>query len=334
MKKRTTIDDVAREVGVSRQTVSRAMNGMSGISPQTRSRVLEAIANLGYSPSRIARRMASRKSQSIGLIIGNIKDPAQANIVRGLYDIAEEQNHNVLLHNSDSLADREREALHSLAAENVDGIVITSPRLPAKTLVSFADQNCPIVAVHRDYVAPHVSSITTDALRATKIIIEYLIGAGHTQIGLLTRQGNTDEIRHVWGYKETLLNRGLDYCLSRVAQGETTLKGGYEAAYRLLSKHKGLTAITTYNDLMAFGAMKACADLGRTVPGDVSIVGYNDTEFAAFIKPTLTTIRFQGYDVGRSSFERLMEMIDRPDEVFPPVILDIELVIRESTSSI
>ena len=334
MKKRTTIDDVAREAGVSRQTVSRAMNGLDGISVHTRDRVLEAIDDLGYRPSRLARGMASNQSQTIGLIIGNITDPAHANVVRGLHDIAEEQNHNVFLRNSDNLEEKELEALKSLAAEDVDGIVITSPRLPAETLASFADRDCPIVVVHRDIVAKHISSITTDSQRATKIVVEYLIGAGHKNIGLITRQGNAENIRHVWGYKQTLINRGLPYCQSRVAQGQTNLKGGYESAYQLLSKHKDLTAIATYNDLMALGAMKACADLGRAVPDDVSIVGYDDTEFAAFIKPTLTTLRFQGYDVGRISFERLMEMISKPDEDFPPVILDIELVIRESTSTI
>ena len=203
-----------------------------------------------------------------------------------------------------------------------------------ETLASFADRDCPIVVVHRDIVAKHISSITTDSQRATKIAMEYLIGAGHQHIGLITRRGNAEDMPHVWGYKQTLINRKLPYCVSRVSQGETNLRGGYEAAYQLLSKDKELTAIATYNDLMALGAMKACADLGRVVPEDVSIVGYDDTEFAAFIKPTLTTLRFQGYDVGRISFERLMEMIARPDEDFPPVILDIELVIRESTSTI
>ncbi|MFK7804634.1 MAG: LacI family DNA-binding transcriptional regulator [Anaerolineae bacterium] len=334
MKKRTTIDDVAREAGVSRQTVSRAMNGMDGISVHTRDRVLETIDDLGYRPSRLARGMASSQSQTIGLIIGNITDPAHANVVRGLHDVAEEQNHNVFLRNSDNIAEKELEALKSLAAENVDGIVIASPRLPAKTLATFADSDCPIIVVHRNFEAKHISSITTDSQRATRIAVEYLIGAGHKQIGLITRPGEVDSVRHVWGYKQTLEKRGLHYCPTLVSQGDTNLKGGYEAAYRLLTHHKNLTAIATYNDLMALGAMKACADLGRSVPNDVSIVGYDDTEFASFITPTLTTLRIQGYDVGRIAFKRLMEMIARPDEDFPPVILDIELVIRESTSTI
>lgn len=334
MKKRTTIDDVAREAGVSRQTVSRAMNGMDGISVHTRDRVLETIDDLGYRPSRLARGMASSQSQTIGLIIGNIIDPAQANVVRGLNDAAEAKNHNVFLRNSDNIAARELEALKSLTAENVDGIVITSPSLPAKTLTSFADQNCPIVVVHREVIAKHVSSITTNTERATRTVVEYLIGAGHQHIGLITRMGDVEQIRHVWGYKETLVNRNLPYCSSRIAQADTNLKGGYEAAYKLLSKDKNLTAIATYNDLMALGAMKACADLGRAVPEDVSIIGYDDIEFASHIKPSLTTLRFQGYDIGCSAFERLMEMINRPEEDFPPVILNIELVIRDSTCTI
>jgi len=278
--------------------------------------------------------MASSQSQTIGLIIGNITDPAHANVVRGLHDVAEEQNHNVFLRNSDNIAEKELEALKSLAAENVDGIVIASPRLPAETLATFADGDCPIIVVHRNFEAKHISSITTDSERATRIAVEYLIGAGHKKIGLITRLGETESNRHVWGYKQTLEKRGLPYCPTLISQSDTNLKGGYEAAYHLLTHHKDLTAIAAYNDLMALGAMKACADLGRSVPDHVSIVGYDDTEFASFITPTLTTLRIQGYDVGRIAFKRLMEMVARPDEDFPPIILDIELIIRESTSTI
>jgi len=332
MKKRTTIDDVAREAGVSRQTVSRAINGMGGISANTRDRVMEMVDEMGFQPSRFARGMAGRQTQTIGLVIGNLTNPARAEIFQSLYNTAAAEHYNIFVRSTDYQPSQELRAMQSLISENVDGIVIISPTLPEDQLAEFADKDCPIVVVHREVIADHVSSITTDVVRATKSVVEYLMGAGHTHIGLITRNGALEAIRHVRGYKNALHGRGFPSNLESIVQDKVTLKGGYSATLKLLSQHPDISAIVAYDDLMALGAMKACKELGHRIPDDIAIMGYNDIPFAAFCSPTLSTIRINGREVGQRAFSRIKEMIARPEVEFPPAVLDIDLVIRESTN--
>lgn len=332
MKKRTTIDDVAREVGVSRQTVSRAINGMDGISPNTRDRVMEMVSEMGYQPSRLARGMAGNSTQTIGLIIGNITNPSHAEIFQCLYNLADAEHYNVLLRNTNYRKELELKAVKSLIAENIDGLVILSPTLDSEELAQFSDEDCPIVVIHRAISAKNISSIVTDTSRATKSVVEYLMGSGHECIGLVTRIGELKTIRHFKGYQQAVEMRGLPNCPSLIEQEEITMRGGYLATLRLLKQNPNLTAITTYNDLMAIGALKACEELERHVPDSVAIFGYNDIPFASFCTPTLSTIRINGEEVGKRAFQRIKEMIARPEIEFPPAVLDIDLVIRESTN--
>ena len=332
MKKRPTIDDVALKAGVSRQTVSRAINNMHGISETTRDRVLHIATELGYRPSRLAKGMAGSRSFTIGLIVRDITNPSYAAIVRGIQDVAQSRQYNVFIRNGDSDNQLELEAMRSLVAENVDGIISVGGILDEEVIYSFADEKLPVVLVHRQIEGPHISSILTDVRRATRTAIEYLFGVGHRAIGLITRFGDQKKINHVNGYLQAYAAHNMAPDPGWIHQGAKTLRGGHEGAMRLLLDHSELTALIAYNDLMAIGALRACVELNRPVPSSVAIFGFDDIELASYVSPTLSTIRFQGYDVGCRAMERLLEMIAQPTAIFPPTILDIELVIRESTS--
>ncbi len=331
MNKRTTIDDVAQQAGVSRQTVSRAINGMTGISDATRSRVLGIVRELDYRPSRLAQGMASQRTQTMGLIVGSITHPGHADIMRGLQDVALQFGCNVFLRNTDYGKQAEIEALRSLMAENVDGIVIVNSRMCADDLKAVARPEMPIVVVHRAVTGPNLSSILTDTARTTQVILDYLFGMGHRHVGLLTRLGSLDAIEHANGYKVGYQQRGLSFSAEWIAQGPPTLEGGYAAAQRLLAQAERPTAIFAYNDLMAIGAMRACNEAGCRVPDDISVVGYNDLTIAAYVHPALSTARFNGYEVGSKAMTRLVELRDNPDKTFAPIYLDIELIVRDST---
>ncbi len=334
MKKGITIDDIAREAGVSRQTVSRAINNMNGISDLTRQRIMAIVDERGYRPNRLAQGMASKRSLTIGLIIADVTNPAHANVSRGIQDCAQTNNYNVFLRNTDSNKQNELEALQSFVSEGVDGIVLVGPRHTIEEIKSFADKTLPIVVVHRYIKAPYVASILADVVGATKKALEYLFGAGHQHIGLITRIGNLENSNHLKGYQQAFEARNLTYSPDWIVQSERTLSGGYKGTQRLLSLNPELTAVMTYNDLMAVGAMKACADMGRCVPESVSVMGFDDIALSSYVTPSLSTIRFNGYEVGRVAMERLLDMVARPDVIFSPTLLDIELVIRDSTKTI
>ncbi|MEM7800780.1 MAG: LacI family DNA-binding transcriptional regulator [Chloroflexota bacterium] len=334
MKKKTTIDDVAREAGVSRQTVSRAINGMNGISAGTRERIMEMIDVMGYEPSRLARGMAGSQTHSIGLIVGNISNPSQADTFQNLYKLAEAERYDVILRNTSYQEKLEVKAMKSLIAENVDGIIVLNPDMPIAELEAFADADCPIVVVNRSMCAQHVSSIVTDTTRAIKSVVEYLTGIGHTTIGLITRPGKLENIRHYIGYKQAVAARNLPDLPQLVVQKEVSLLGGYLATHQLLNQHDAVTAITAYNDLMALGAIKACKERGHNVPDSISIFGYDDIPFASYSTPKLSTIRINSEEVAFHAFKRIKEMIAQPTTNFPTVVLDIDLVLRESTNNI
>lgn len=331
-KKRATIDDVARAAGVSRQTVSRAINGKHDINPATRDRVMAAIDSLGYRPSRLAQGMASRRTRTVGLVVGDITNPAHAEVTRGLQDLAQSQDYNIFLRNSDRSPTVELECLRSLAAENVDGIVILDTVLDDEMLRLFADAYRPIVLAHRRFAHPNVATIVTDVERAVKSVVEYLIGCGHHAIGLLARPGPLETIRHVRGYLRAMEAHHLPYTVEWIAQAEPTMRSGYQAARRLLTHFPEITALTTYNDSMAVGALRACVHLGRNVPHDCAIFGFDDIALASMVTPSLSTVRYSKYELGQLAMSRLLEMIAQPDAEFVPEVLDIELVIRESTS--
>ena len=333
MKKRPTINDIAREAGVSRQTVSRAINGMDGISANTRERVLKTVDALGFRPNRLAQGMANSQTHTIGLVIGNITNPAHAEVISAIHDCAQEKNYNVFVRNTNNLATQELEAIQSLHAQRVDGIIIVSSQTASDILIDCAEPEIPIVVLHRHIEAPHLSSITTDTQRATKMVTNYLFGSRHTAIGLLTRRGERKTIRHVQGYKCAFKERSLSYEESWIVQEEPNLAGGYDAAHKLLTRHPDTTAIFAYNDIMACGAMKACLDLGYKIPEDIAIFGYGDIELASYTQPTLSTVRFHSSYVGRAATERLLAMIQQPETIFPTFVIDMELIIRESTAA-
>ncbi|MEM8857784.1 MAG: LacI family DNA-binding transcriptional regulator [Chloroflexota bacterium] len=332
MRKKTTIDDVAREAGVSRQTVSRAINGMGGISANTRERIMVMVDEMGYEPSRLARGMAGSQTHTIGLVIGDIGNPSHADIFQSLYKLAEAEQYNIMLRNTNYQKELEIKSMKSLTAENVDGIIVLSPTIAPEKLVAFAEPGCPIVVIDQLICAKHVSSIVTDTTRATKSVVEYLIGTGHQTIGLITRPGALDTIRHYVGYKQAVTARNLPDLPQLIVQNETTLLGGYLAAHQLLNQSSNITAITAYNDLQALGAIKACKERGHGVPESISVFGYSDIPFASYSSPTLSTIRINGEEVAFHAFQRIKEMVAQPNMEFPTVVLDIDLVLRESTN--
>ena len=334
MKKRVTIDDVAREAGVSRQTVSRAINGKHDISADTRARVLESIDLLGYRPSRIAQGMASSQTRTIGLIISDVTNPSHAEIVRGLQDKAQSHNYNVFIRNTDRDIAIEREAIESLISEDVDGLVIMTSMLSYEELGKIAERFRPIVLIHRQHDHPNISSLLINLERASDLALSYLIGSGHRNIGLITSHGDLANCRHIIAYKEVLTQRGITIGKDWIVQGDTSLAGGYVATRQLLTKHPEITAIFAYNDIMAIGAISACRQLGRSVPHDCSVMGFNDIMLASYVNPTLSTIRYFTNFVGYCALERVLEMIDNAGGAFPPVVLECELVIRESTASV
>ena len=329
--KRITIEDVAKLAGVSRQTVSRAINDKGEISQETKERVMMAVEQLGYRPNRLAQGMVTQRTYTIGLILSNITNPFFPEVTRGVQDAAQAKGYNVFLCNTDDTADIEVQELHSLAAQGVDGIILFSHQAGDADLTNFADNYHPIVVINRLFQHPNASVMMVNNYRGAQLAADYFIDHAHDQLGMLTNNSPSySQARRVRGFQERIQEQGLQLLDDAIVTAPATLEGGRQAAHRLLHEYPETTAIFTYNDLMALGAIRACGERGLRIPHDVAIIGFDNISFAAIATPSLSSIHVDKYAIGQQAMDRLIAMIEAPDKIFLPIEVEVELLIRES----
>lgn len=330
MKKRVTIKDVAQIAGVSRQTVSRAINNQGEISPVTKERVMQAIAEIGYQPNRLAQGMVTQRTKTVALLVSDIANPFFPEVARGVQDTARAQGYNVFLCNADGSSDEELETMQLLASQRVDGIITFGTNIKRQSLLHFADHYHPIVVINREVIHPHINLLMVDNVMGAQLATSHFANRGHTQIGMLTsNKVNLSQTRRVQGFQNELTEWNLNN--EMIVQDEPTIKGGYAAMAVLLERWRGITAVFIYNDLMAIGALQACRSLGKKVPQDIDIIGFDDIHLASVVTPTLSSIRVDKYAIGQMAMNRIFEMLAQPEKTFEQMQLMPELVLREST---
>jgi LacI family transcriptional regulator len=328
---KVTIADVAREAGVSAQTVSRVINNKGEISPATRQSVLAVIERLGYRPSSIARSLAMRRTQTIGLSAPDIANPFWPEIARGVEDTAWERGYHVFLCNTTEAPEREAAVLRLLEDKRVDGVIIAGSRLPDAELLPLVAAHQAAVFVNRVLPESGAGSVRVDAREGAMQAVRYLVSRQRRQIAFLAGPANSQTSHNHWhGFLAALAEAGIPARREWMIHCLPYLEGGYATAKALLHAFSDIDALYCYNDLIAVGALQACAEFGRRVPDDVAVVGCDDILLARIVTPALTTLRVSKYDVGvvaaRMLFDRIDGHAERDDYVIAP-----ELVVRAST---
>lgn len=337
MTNRITIADVAREVGVSMMTVSRVINNKDDVSPRTRQRVLEAINELDYRPSGIARGLATQHTGTLGLVVPDIANPFFAEVARGVEHVAHARHYNVFLCNTEENESRERAVLTSLAEKWVDGIVLCSSRLDDVTLIDVIQSHPAVVLVNRRLKreSTEVNAVLVDDFRGGYIATNHLLNTGHHTIGFLTGPpGSHSGQWRIQGYSQALQDAGISTSSTWMCPCSPVAGDGCRAGKELLAAQPDLTALLCYNDLVAVGALKACAESGLQVPDDIAIVGFDNIPLAALVTPTLTTCHIPRYDLGARAVELLLDQIDNPAGKPQEITLQPELTIRSSAPSL
>jgi LacI family transcriptional regulator len=328
IRKRVTIEDVAQAAGVSRQTVSRAINDLGEISPQTRARVLRIAGEMGYRPSSIARGLATRRTGTLGLVIPDVANPFFSDVVRGAEHVAHAQGYNVFLCNTDEDPERELAVLHSLEEKRVDGVVLCSSRLDDGKLHTVVACHSAVVLVNRSLepvnadIGPDARSMSAasgdarvgivmlDDVSGGRMSTQHLLDSGHRAVGFLSGPSASRSGRcRAEGYRAALAAARVSRDPAWTAPCSADVDGGHRAAMELLTAHSELTALVCYNDLVAVGALRACADLGRQVPDGLAVVGFDDILLAALVTPPLTTCRVARYDLGAQAMQLLLNRI-------------------------
>ena len=332
----TTVRDVARRARVSVSTVSHVLNATRYVSDELRERVLTAMHELQFEPNAAARMLSLKRSNTIGLIVSDIRNPFFASVARGVEDVAQEHRYTVVLCNSDETVAKEAACLKALQTRSVDGILLASAGVADEYLGRLIDAGYPIVLVDRDLPDLHVPAVLLDNEGAAYTAVRHLIDRGHRRIGMLRgRPAISTTTERVAGYQRALAEAGLSVDADLVISGESTSEGAARATWKLLSLQPPPTAIFSGNNLMSIGALQAIASKGLTVPDDVALVGFDDFPYpwSDAFRPHLTTVAQPTYELGRAAAEMLVRMLRRhAGQTEDRVVLQGELVIRESST--
>ena len=332
MSTRVTMADVARTSGVSLMTVSRVINGKAEVSEDTRQRVLEVIDRLDYRPSGIARSLATRRTGTIGLVVPDIANPFFSDIARGVATEAYREDYNVFLCSSEENAQRELDLLHSLEEKRIDGLILCSSRLADDLLAAALTRFPTAVLVNRRVPDPKVGAVVADDETGARLLAAHILSGGRRRIGFLAGPPTSysGQARRR-GYQAILRDAKLPCDDGLARHCAPVVSGGLDAALALLAAQPQIDALLCYNDLVAVGALQACAQLGRRVPDDVAVCGFDDVPLAALVTPALTTCRVPRYELGMQATQLLLTQIDgRPGDTFE-VVVAVELIARAST---
>jgi LacI family transcriptional regulator len=323
--------DVAREAGVSQQTVSRVLNNKGEISPATRERILDIIQRLGYRPSRIARGLATSKTMTLGLIVPDIGNPFFSEIARGADRATHEAGYSLLLGNTFEDAQREADVLRTLEEKRVDGILLCSSRLSQEKLDEFCASQPAVVLVNRWSVHANVGAVRVDDAAGAQEAVHHLIASNRRVIGLLAGPSASHSGQErAKGYVTALAEASLPFDSQLIVNSLPYLEGGRQAALNLLTTRLDVSALLCYNDLVAAGALQACAKLGRRVPEDVAVIGCDDIPLAEMVTPPLTTLHVSQQDMGAQAVKLLLNKIGGGADDCREIVLQPQLVIRAS----
>jgi DNA-binding LacI/PurR family transcriptional regulator len=322
-----TMEDVAREAGVSRALVSLVMRESPKVSDKRRARVLEAAQRLGYRPNAMARRLASRRSWTIGVLLNDLGNPFFPEITDGIFEAAEELGYQLLIGTGRRQAAGERRAIDAFLEHRADGIVLVSPHLPVAEILAIGATTHAVV-VGRPLRAGHVDSVTNDDVAGAKLAVRHLAELGHARIAHVDGGRGAGASARRAGYVGEMAKRGLE---PRVIRGEFTEAAGVRAAELLLASGELPTAVFAANDLVAAGALDRFEDAGLRIPEDISIVGYDNTFLAALHHMSLTTIDQPRPEIGRLALTTLIERIDGARHAGVHLKLEPTLVMRATT---
>jgi DNA-binding LacI/PurR family transcriptional regulator len=336
MVTRHTLRDVAIQAGVSKATASRVLNGSAQVDPDTRRRVLHAMAELEYTPSSAARRLSLGRTLTISVVTSFLTRPQAAERLRGVDAVLGDSEFDLVIYNVESV-DKRDQYLHGLAlAQRTDGLLVISlpPREEDARRLSSAAIPVVVIDAHAPAVEglPHVVG---DDIAGGEAATRHLLGLGHRRIGFVGDEfddpfGFTSSRHRFMGYERALASAGVLARPDLVALGAHSRYEARELAARLLSAGERPSAIFTASDTQALGVISAAHEAGLRVPEDLSVIGYDDIEIAEYLG--LTTVRQQLFESGRLGAEMLLAEVRSRSTVPPSIVLAPEVVARGTTA--
>jgi LacI family transcriptional regulator len=340
--KRPTQVDVARLAGVSRATVSYVVNGLAGgrvpISEETRQRVLDAVAELGYEPDARAQALRSGNTKAIGLIIPDIRNPHFWENADGVEQEARASGYHLLLSSMDLSPEYAEGVFKDLSRRRIDGLILMGSFIgqseeAKNTLTRLLKRRLPIVEISDQFNVDYtVDCVVSDYRAATMEVMSHLLSLLHRRIGLIygVAMPELGEDR-LQPYQDSLQAAGLPVDQELIVECGPTIEDGYQAVLQLLKLPSRPTALIAINDLLAIGALRAAGDLNLHVPTNLSLASYDDIAVANYLMPRLTTVAKDAIRMGREAVKLLLARIQEPNRPYQRINMPARLIIRGST---
>ncbi len=327
-----SIKDIARAARVSHSTVSRALRDSPLVNPETRDLIRKIAAEQGYTVSAVARSLVTRRTNTIGVVVTSIADPFVGEVVSGIEEFALARHYSVILATCHGDPDRELRAVRSLQERRVDGILVAASRVGALYMPMLEEAKTPIVLINNQHPGEFGFHVSIDNPAGAKQITTHLIELGHRRIAYIgDRFGLHSDTERYDGYRASLAAAGIPFAAELVGSGDGGAESGAQAMAQLLDLQDPPTAVFCYNDMQAFGALRAVRERGLRVPGDISIAGFDDLFFSSYTEPPLTTIRQPKQQMGRDAAAILLDLLagGKPRSIVQPGVL----VVRQSTAA-
>ncbi|MHA6763787.1 LacI family DNA-binding transcriptional regulator [Streptacidiphilus sp. PAMC 29251] len=346
MSKRPTIADVARLAGVHKATASRALNPEAGgrVSAATVRRVRTVAEELGFTPNTAARSLRTNRSFTVGVLLPDLTNPLFPPMARGIEEVLTRRGYTALLANTDNDQAKERTQFEALLGRQVDGFIVATAQREHSLLAESHAIGVPIVLLSRGTDLAMFPLVAADDGAGVTLAVQHLLGLGHRAVAHLAgpQTLSTGTIRNR-AFRHAVEVAGIaPERAPVVVSGAYSVRAGEQGARELLDRHPDTTAILAGNDLIALGALHVLRERGLRCPEDISLVGYNDMQFADEFQPPLTTVHVPHQDLGAEAARLLLEQLDAPSgggegassaPVAKTVLLPVRLVVRASTAA-
>lgn len=330
-QKKATVKEVSLAAGVSTATVSRALTGSYEVSDETRRRVFEAARKLNYQPNRNARNLRKNNTSMIGVVISDIQNPFFGSVIRGIERITTQDDYTVILGNSDEDPECEQKIISRLLEEGVAGIILVPTQTSSAAYQAIFDAGTPFVVVDRRLPADNLDMVLVNGRLGAQRAVEHLVSLGHTRIGFIGGLKHLSVMHErEAGFLHGLKKFHLPVPETYLRHGNNRQDGGYDAMRQLLALGEPPTAVLIANNMMTLGGLQAIHEAGLEIPDQISILGFDDIDWAPSLRPPLTVVAQPAYLMGETAASTLLARISAPEQPHRVTVLDTHLIIRAS----
>lgn len=335
MRKPSKLSEVAKLAGVAPITASRAIRGEGYVSEEARARILEAAAQLNYTPDMVARRMRGEKSRLIGVFVNNFGSLVLHETTKAISDEARARGYDIVLFNAERFDVADRAGTRDMLARLCAGLILPMPNGEDRYLAELEKQHLPCVFVNFVARAVNLPVVAIENREGARAVMNHLLSLGHRRIAFISGSNYTGQsAEREAGYADALRDAGIALDPALVISGAFVQTGGYDAAERLLDLPSPPTAIFAANDEMAFGAIDAIHSRGLRVPEHVSVAGFDDIPTSSYVHPPLTTVKQPLQAVCARAVHELLELIAGRDVPAGRISYPLELIVRQSTGPV